>query len=199
MSSFQVVDKSGEFPYVKFAGSYCCEAPSIVEAIKATEIEIEGIAGVTRHQYWVRIYPQGRFCCGQCAEWKVLDVESRAWAVRSAYGGCPLVNPKLVCEDCIEGGAFLGGCRYAVLAHDDFYVSMRNNARKALVKPLVTRWQGNAKLRKERRELAIMSGLVFKRVFFKKDPNDTVQTEKERPEGWQQVWNVFIVHANGCK
>ena len=183
MSSFQIVNKLGEFPFVVFGGSYRCCVPSVAEATKATEIVIDGIAGVTRHMFCTRVYPQGRFCCGQCGESKVLDVDSRAWAIRSSDGGCPLVCPKLVCEDCVESEAFSEGCRFAVLAHEDFYVTMRSDAKRARARSLVSRWQGNAKLRKERREFALKSALVFKGMF------------ESRPEGWQDAWGAFIMHA----
>jgi hypothetical protein len=183
MSSFQIVEEPGMFPYVVFAGGYQCTAPSVVEAIKATEIEIEGIAGVLRHQYCTRVQPLGRFCCGACGEWKVLDVNSRAWAIRSSQGACPLVCPRLVCEDCSESEAFEEGCRFAVLAHEDFYVSMRHDAKKARARALVRKWQENARLRKERREFALKSALVFKEMFV------------NRFENWQPAWSAFMVHA----
>jgi hypothetical protein len=183
MSSFQIVDEPGKFPFVMFAGGYRCCAPSIVEAMEATEIEIDGIAGVVGHQYCTRVYPQGRFCCGECGEWKELNVNSRAWAIRSSYGGCALVRPKLVCEDCSDSEAFSEGCRFATLAHEDFYVSMRGDARRARARSLVSRWQGNAKLRKERREFALKSAFVFREMF------------ESRPEGWQDAWGAFIVHT----
>lgn len=183
MSSFQIVDKPGEFAYVMFGGGYRCFAPSVVEAMEATEIEIDGIAGVRGHQYCTRVYPQGRFCCGKCGEWKVLDVDNWAWAIRSSYGGCDLVFPKLVCEDCSELEAFSEGCRFAVLACEEFYVSMRHNANKAFARSFAGRWRKNAHLRKEKREFALNSALVFRQAF------------ANRPEGWQGAWGAFMVHT----
>lgn len=183
MSSFQIVDKPGEFPYVVFGGGYRCYSPSVVEAMAATEIQIDGIAGVVGHRWCTKTYPRGRFCCGKCGEWKVLDVENWAWAVRSSYGGCPLVFPKLMCGDCSDDETFEEGTRFAVLACEDLYVNMRYNAKKALAKFLVSRWRGNAKLRKEKREFALNSALVFREMF------------ENRPEGWQAAWGAFIAHT----
>ena len=183
MSSFKIVSEAGQFPYVVFGGGYKCSAPSVAEAMEATEVEIEGIAGVARHQYCTRIYPRGRFCCGKCDEWKEMNLISGAWAVRSSYGGCDLVCEKLVCEDCVEDEAFAEGCRFAVLAHEDFYVTMRSNAKRARGRFLVKKWQEAARRRKERREFAFKSAVVFKEMF------------NNRLEGWQQVWSEFMVHA----
>jgi hypothetical protein len=183
MSSVQIVDKQGMFPYVVFGGGYKCLTPSVVEAVRATEIEIEGIAGVLGHEYCTRIYPRGRFCCGECGEWKVLDVNNRAWAIRSSQGSCPLVCPRLVCEECSDSEAFEEGCRFAILGHEDFYMTMRSDAKKACSRALVRKWQENARLRKERREFALKTALVFRGMF------------ECRPESWQQAWSAFMAHA----
>jgi hypothetical protein len=174
---------SGMLPCVVFGGGYKCFAPSVVEAVRATELEIEGIAGVSRHDYYTRVYPRGRFCCGECGEWKAMDVTNKAWAIRSSQGGCPLVCEKLVCEECSDSDAFAEGCRFAVLAQEDFYTIMRYDAKKARSGGLVRKWRDNARLRKERREFALKSALVFKDVF------------ENRPESWQQAWSAFMVHA----
>lgn len=180
MSSCKVVETDNGFSCVKFAGGYQCFTPSVITAVEATEIEVEGIAGVTRHQHFTRIYPRGRFCCGECCEWKVLDMESRAWAVRSPSEGC-LIVPKLVCEECSDLDRF-EGCRFAVLAQDDFYMCMRNDAKRLKLKVLFNKWRMAAKLRKERRDLAMKSALVFREQF------------ESRHEGWMQVWHAFITH-----
>ena len=182
MSSVQIVNDV-QFPYVVFGGGYKCSVPSVVEAAAATEIEIDGIAGVAKQQYCTRVYPHGRFCCGECGEWKVLDMDNKAWAVRSSYGGCALVRPQLLCEDCSDGEAFSEGCRFAVLAQEDLFVIMRHEAKKAQAKSFGNKWQGNAKLRKERREFAFKSALVFREMF------------EGRPEAWQDAWGAFMVHA----
>lgn len=184
MSSFKIVNEVGQFPYVMFGGSYKCSVPSVVEAMSATEVEIEGIAGVTRRQYGTRIYPRGRFCCGKCGEWKQLDDTNWAWAVRSAYGTCPLVCEKLVCENCVaQDDAFTVGCRFATLVHEDFYWSMRADAKRTRERFLVKKWQEVVRRRKERREFALKSALVFKETF------------DNRLEGWQQVWSAFMAHT----
>jgi hypothetical protein len=183
MSSVQIIDEFGVFPFVVFGGGYRCDVPSVVDAVKATEIEIEGIAGVSRHEHYVRIYPRGRFCCGECGEWKVLDVSSRAWAIRSTEGTCPLVCPKLVCEECSDSEAFSEDCRFAIFAHEDMYLILRDDAKKAWSRALVRKWRENARLRKERREFALNTALVFRKVF------------ECRPEGWQQAWSAFMAHA----
>lgn len=182
MSCCQVVEVDGGFPCVKFAGSYQCLVPSVVDAVPATEIVVDGIAGVVRHQYCTRVYPRGRFCCGVCGEWKVLDTESRAWAIRSSQGACPLVVPKLVCEECCELDTFSEGCRFAVLAQEDMYLLMRNDAKRSNGRKLLNKWLKAAKLRKERREFALTSALVF-----------SVQFES-RSEGWVQAWHAFMTH-----
>ena len=183
MSSFQIVDKQGMYPYVMFAGGYKCDVSSVVKACKATELEIYGIAGVTKHMYCTRVYPQGRFCCGKCSEWKVLDMNNWAWAIRSSYGECPLVCPKLVCEDCSESEDFSEGCRFAILSHEDFYVSMRNDAKKVWTRKFAHKWQVNAKRRKQHREFALKSAMVFQSMF------------EDRHESWQDIWSVFIMHT----
>jgi hypothetical protein len=60
---------------------------------------------------------------------------------------------------------------------------MRYDAKKARSGGLVRKWRDNARLRKERREFALKSALVFKDVF------------ENRPESWQQAWSAFMVHA----
>lgn len=91
--------------------------------------------------------------------------------------------PKLMCGDCSDDETFEEGTRFAVLACEDLYVNMRYNAKKALAKFLVSRWRGNAKLRKEKREFALNSALVFREMF------------ENRPEGWQAAWGAFIAHT----
>jgi len=183
MSSYQVIDMPDMFPCIQFAGTYKCFVPSVIDAIQATEIVIDGIAGVTRHQHCTRVYPSGRFCCGECGLWKVLDTESRAWAIRSSEGDCPLVAPKLVCEECSDMDAFSEGCRFAVLAHEDFYVTMRHDFMKVYARMLSNKWRVAAKLRKERREFALKSALIFKTQF------------ESRSEGWIHAWETFMVHT----
>ncbi len=183
MSSCVVVAESGMFPYVVFGGQYRCLAPSVAEAVQATEIDIDGIAGVGKHQYVTRVYPRGRFCCGECGEWKVLDVINRAWAIRSTDGSCPFVRPSLVCEDCSELDAFSQGCRFAVFAHEDFYRMMREDAKQMHSKMIINKWRLSAKLHKERREFALNSALVFKGSF------------DERSECWLHAWRTFFAHT----
>jgi hypothetical protein len=183
MSSIKIVEQPGEFPYVVFGGGYQCMSLSVVEAVKATEIEVEGIAGVLPHVYCTRTYPQGRFCCGKCGEWKALDMFNNAWAIRSSYYDSALACDKLVCEDCADSDEFSEGCQFEVLAQEDFYWVMRIEAKDARAKSLVRKWQEYAKLRKERREFVLKSALVFKDVF------------ENRPESWQQAWSAFMAHA----
>lgn len=169
---------SSNMSNVMFAGGYKCDIPSIVKAFEASEIEIEGIADVVKSLHSTRIYPRGRLCCGKCGEWVELDHTSRAWAIRDSYG--TLVCPKLVCEDCADT---FNGVRYATLAQEDFYVAMRYDAKKAYAKAMAKKWQRNAMLRKERREFALKSALVFKGLF------------ENCPEDWKHTWSVFIQHA----
>jgi hypothetical protein len=181
MSSGFVIDVPG--CKVLFAGGYQCAVPSVVEAIANTEIEIEGIAGVVAHQYSTRIYPRGRFCCGNCGERKEMDNNNHACAVRSYLGACDLVCNKLVCEDCLQSDDFPEGCRVAALAHEDFYMLMRFKAMKVVPKKYIKRWFQTAKVRKERREFALNSSLVFREVF------------EGRAEGWNQMWGIFLKRA----
>jgi hypothetical protein len=162
---------------VMFAGGYKCNTPSVVKAFKASDIEIVGIADVVKSLYSTRIYPRGRLCCGKCGEWVELDNTSKAWAIRQPCGS--LVCPKLVCEDCADT---FQGVRYATLAQEDFYVVMRRDAKNADTKAMIKKWQKNAMLRKERREFALKSALVFKGLF------------ENYSEDWKQTWFMFMKH-----
>jgi hypothetical protein len=185
MSSFSVVADAhvmgGE--KVLFAGCYECMTPSVIKAVKGTEMEVEGIAGIVRYEHSIRVFPRGRFCCGECGVWKVMDQYNRAWAVRSCWGSCELMRKSLVCEECAESETFEGLARFAALTHEDYYMEIRTNAEKAYCMALVNKWKKAAKLRKERRELTLKSAWVFRGLF------------EGRREGWQQAWATFLVHV----
>ncbi len=180
MSSCVVIAESGKFPYIVFAGGYKCVSPSVAEACQATDIVIDGIAGVVRREFSTRIFPSGRFCCGECNEWKTLNIDNWAWAVRSWEGDGFLVRPKLICEQCVDTDAFADGCRFAVFVHEDMYISMRHDAEVAQERLFVNKWRKFAKRRKERREFALRSALVFKEQF------------EDRAESWMQAWMAFM-------
>ena len=146
---------------VMFCGNYRCSTPSIVEAIQNTEIIIDGIAGVIAHQFTMRIYPRGRFCCGVCGEWKELDKDDHAWAIRSGETS-NLVCHSLVCSDCATDEEF-HGCRFAALVHQEYFEFVRNEAADALVKRMISKWRRTVQERKNRRHFVMMASLVFKR------------------------------------
>lgn len=180
MSSCNVIVESGKAAYVVFAGGYKCMSPSIAEACQATDMVIDGIAGVVRREFGTRVFPNGRFCCGECGEWKAMDINDWAWAVRS-WEDRKLINQKLICEECVDSDAFSEGGHFAVFAHEDMYISMRHDAEMVQERLLVNKWRKFAKHRKERREFALSSALVFKEQF------------DDRTEGWMQAWQAFMM------
>jgi hypothetical protein len=167
--------------FVMFCGNYRCSTPSVVEAIQNTEIIIDEIAGVVGYQFSMMTYPRGRFCCGVCGEWKDLDKDNHAWAIRSGQT-CQLVCDALVCNDCAEHEEFQGH-RFASLAHQDYFEGIRDRATDALVNRMITKWRKAVHVHKERRQFVKMSSLVFKRHL------------AETSVDWRTVMEAFMVHA----
>ena len=167
--------------FVMFCGNYSCATPSVVSAIQNTDIIIEGIAGVTGNQFSMRTYPRGRFCCAECEEWKELDKYNHAWAVRCGQT-CELVYPGLVCEDCTADDADQG-YRFAIFAHHDYYETVRNKAKDAMIKRMVKKWRLVVHDRKEHRQMVKMASLVFQRNL------------TNTPVDWRSVMAAFVAHT----